>query len=95
MLGYTVLLGVDGKDGLEVYERKLGEISLVLLDLSMPKMSGREIFPRLRQLNPEVKVIILTGYTADPSEFPQAQAVIQKPFKQEDLASKVREVLDA
>ena len=95
MFGYTVLLGVDGEDGLGVYQRRQGEISLVLLDLSMPNMSGREVFPLLRQLNPEVKVVIFTGYAANPTEFPQAQAVIQKPFKTVGLAGKVREVLDA
>ena len=93
--GYTVLLGESGKDGLELFGRHMDEISLVLLDLSMPNMSGREVLPALRSLNPDIRVIILSGYPADTEEFPDAQAVIQKPFRKEDLAEKVREVLDA
>ena len=94
-LGYTVLVGSDGEAGLEVFQRHVDEISLVLLDLSMPNMSGREVLPVLRSLNPQVRVIIFTGYAADSAQFPDAQAVIQKPFSKEALADKVREVLDA
>ena len=93
--GYTVLLGENGNDGLEVFGRHMDEISLVLLDISMPTMSGREVLPALRVLSPHIKVIIFTGYAADPVEFPDAQALIQKPFAKESLAGKVREVLDA
>ena len=93
--GYTVLLGTDGKDGLDVFRRKRDEIALILLDVSMPNMSGHEILPILRSLNPEVKVIVITGYAAASTQLPEVQAVMQKPFKQEDLARTVRDVLDA
>ncbi len=93
--GYNVLLGTDGEDGLEVFRSQMDKISLVLLDLSMPSLSGREVLPRLRDLNPEIKVIILTGYAADAQQFPDVQAVMQKPFPQKDLVDKVRQVLEA
>jgi len=92
--GYRLLFGTNGKDGLEVFRQERDEISLILLDISMPDMSGREMLPIVRGLSPEVKVIILTGFAADETRFPGAQAVIQKPFKREELLVRIREVLD-
>jgi signal transduction histidine kinase/CheY-like chemotaxis protein len=57
--GYRILLGKDGRDGLNVYEQHEKEIALVLLDLSMPQMTGQEVLRALRDLNPNQKVISL------------------------------------
>ena len=93
--GYTVLLAVDGREGLEIFRRHRHEIHLVLLDLSMPQMSGREVLAHLRQQAPKTRVIILTGYKIDPSEYEGIQTAIQKPFEMEEILRQVRRGLDS
>jgi signal transduction histidine kinase/CheY-like chemotaxis protein len=61
-LGYNVITAMNGRDALEIYKREGGRIDLVLTDIVMPEMSGAELFYKLRKLNPDVKVIVLTGY---------------------------------
>jgi len=76
-----------------------GEIHLVLADVVMPKMNGRELIDRLGSNRPGVKYLFMSGYTADVvihrgvSE--REVNFIQKPFSLKDIAVKVREVLDA
>ena len=91
--GYDVLLAADGEDGLEVFRRE--PVDLVLLDLSMPRVSGREVLAEWCRLNPDVKVVIFTGYPARTEDFAAARAVVQKPFSMESLTRAVRQVLDA
>lgn len=62
-LGFQVLLAADGREALEVYNEHRGEIVLVLLDLTMPRMNGEETFRELRRVNPAVRVIMSSGYT--------------------------------
>ena len=92
-LGYRVLVAEDGKQGLETHEQNADQIDLVLLDLSMPNMSGREVLRELRQLNPEVKVIIFTGYPVYAEEL--EEPVLLKPIRTQEVAGKIRELLDA
>jgi CheY-like chemotaxis protein len=97
-LGYVVLYAYDGKAGVELYRDRRGSIDLVLLDLNMPLMGGRETFEQLRSINPKLRIIILTGYgeSAIQNGFPgEADSFIQKPFQLEDLALKIRQVLDS
>ena len=61
-LGFQVLLAADGREALEVYGEHRGEIVLVLLDLTMPRMNGEETFRELRRLNPAVRVVMSSGY---------------------------------
>ncbi|MBT6146595.1 MAG: response regulator [Gemmatimonadetes bacterium] len=92
-LGYTVVLAQDGPSGVARYQEGLDQIDLVLLDLSMPQMSGIEVLEQIRQLNPDVRVIILTGYAAQEA----ARAgvpVVQKPVNASRLAQALRETLD-
>lgn len=93
-LGYAVLLGVDGQEGLEVFEQERDKIALVLLDWALPKMSGREVLDEMRAINPDVKVVIFTGYTEDRAEFTPASAIIQKPIHLEEIERAIRAVLD-
>ena len=93
--GYRILLGKDGRDGLNVYEQHEKEIALVLLDLSMPQMTGQEVLGALRDLNPNLKVIIFTGYSTHAEEFEDSLPVITKPVTGHAVARRVREVLDA
>ena len=77
--GYNILFSVDGADGLEVFRRERDKISLILLDLSMPRMSGYEFLPIVRGIDPEVKVILVTGHSIDDLQSVNVQAIVQKP----------------
>jgi two-component system cell cycle sensor histidine kinase/response regulator CckA len=95
---YTVLMAENGVQALEVYQAHQGEIALVVLDALMPEMGGRECLRRLRELDPQVKVLISTGYTADSSAqelmAEGALGIVEKPFLLQDFATAVRTVLD-
>ncbi len=96
--GYTVLTANNGKEALEIYERRGNEISLVILDMIMPEMGGKECLERLVSLNPEVKVVVASGFSMTG---PVKEAVIgwcrsfvSKPFDVKQLQLTVRRVLD-
>jgi PAS domain S-box-containing protein len=95
---YTVLMAEDGVQALEVYQAHRGEIALVVLDVIMPQMGGRECLRRLRGLDPQVKVLISTGYTAkslaEELVGEGALGVVEKPFRIHDFATAVRAALD-
>jgi PAS domain S-box-containing protein len=97
-LGYGVISAMGGPEAIELYRRYREEIALVLLDLVMPDMSGRECFEELKAIDPEVKVVLSTGYSVDG----QVQEIvdlglagyIQKPYRVELLGKELRAVLD-
>ncbi len=97
--GYTVLIAANGKDALSLYEKGRDTISLVILDLIMPGMGGKKCFQELLKINPQVKVIIASGYTSagtlkDATEL-GARGFVRKPFDiGPTLLRTVREVLD-
>jgi two-component system cell cycle sensor histidine kinase/response regulator CckA len=97
--GYTVLTASRGEEGLDLYRSFPGRIDLVLLDVIMPGMGGKETFRALRGLNPALKILLSSGYSTDGGveEILKEGAVgfIQKPYRDEVLLKKVREVLDA
>ncbi len=96
-IGYQVITAQSAKKALELYKLHKEEIHLVILDMIMPKMSGQEAFEHLRKINPEVKVMLSSGYSIDG----QARGIlekgcngfIQKPFSLEELNKKIREIL--
>jgi PAS domain S-box-containing protein len=95
--GYQVVLAEDGQQAVELYGRDSDSIDLVLLDLTMPRMSGRDALKRMILLNPEVRALLSSGYSADPSllsEYPQVLGFVSKPYRPEDLARAVRAALD-
>jgi signal transduction histidine kinase len=92
-LGYRVLEAEDGQRGLEIFDRQ-GEVDLVLLDLSMPGLSGKEVFDRLKAQAPWLKVILFTGYAFDRREFEGVADIVEKPFALRQLARVVRQTLD-
>ncbi|MCF8108033.1 MAG: response regulator [Desulfohalobiaceae bacterium] len=98
-LGYTVLTALGGRSALEIYEREKEAIDLVILDIIMPDLSGDEVYPRLKFMNPEVKVLISSGYSisgvATKLLNQGCNGFIQKPFNLKLLSHKVREVLDS
>jgi len=96
--GYRVLTARDGKEALEILGSHGGPIHLMLTDVVMPGMSGRDLSEQLKSTVPEIKVLYMSGYTndtiADHGILEKDVEFIQKPFSRKDLASKVREVLD-
>jgi len=97
-MGYTVLTANDGAAGLNLFETHNGPIHLVVLDMIMPKMSGSGVFDQLKIKNPNVRVLLSSGYSINgqASELIDkgCSGFIQKPFNMMELSKKVREVLD-
>ncbi len=94
--GYEVLLASNGKEALEIYNKNRENISLVVLDLIMPEMGGKEAFKKLRETNPNIKVIFTSGYGPynhhDLEQFGDV-VFIQKPFQTEVLLQAVRKIV--
>jgi CheY-like chemotaxis protein len=92
--GYTVLLADSGLAAIDAFRRHPGEMALVVLDLSMPHMSGEEALPELSKIRPKVKVVISSGYSeAETMTLFQGQRVsgfVQKPYTFKGLAEKVK-----
>ena len=63
--GYNVISAVDGEEGLEIYREKYKDIKGVVLDMAMPKMSGKEVFIEMKKINPRVRVILASGFRQD------------------------------
>jgi signal transduction histidine kinase/ActR/RegA family two-component response regulator len=96
-LGYRVLIAQDGREAVEVYAAHQDEIDLVLLDVIMPQMSGQRAFEELRRLNPQVKIVLVTGYSpGDVTEdlVLRGAQMVQKPYDMRTLATVVRQCLD-
>jgi signal transduction histidine kinase/ActR/RegA family two-component response regulator len=97
--GYTVLEARGGADAIEFMERREQPIDLVLTDVLMPGMKGRELVERLSKLRAGIKVLYMSAYTEDAAinigVLSPGTAFIEKPFSPDDLANKVREVLSA
>jgi CheY-like chemotaxis protein len=97
-MGYRVLLAKDGKEATELYEKRQNEIDIVLLDIVMPNMGGGEAYDTLKEINPDIKVLLFSGYSIDgqASEILErgADSFVQKPFSIKELSGKIREVLD-
>jgi two-component system, cell cycle sensor histidine kinase and response regulator CckA len=98
MMGYKVFLAGNGEKALELYKKNQEAIAVVILDMIMPGISGGKTYDRLKEINPGVKVILSSGYSAD-GEAAQIMArgcdgFIQKPFGIKELSQKIREILD-
>jgi len=99
MQGYLVLGAADPADAMRVVERHGGMIHLLLTDVVMPGLSGRELADRLVARRPGLRVLYMSGYPGDAvvqhGALPVGSAFVQKPFSPDGLARKVRDVLDS
>ncbi|HEY3490480.1 MAG TPA: PAS domain S-box protein [Candidatus Deferrimicrobiaceae bacterium] len=98
-LGYTVVTAVDGVDGVETYSRIGHDVDLVVIDMVMPNLSGRDCFRQIRDIRPDVRAVLSTGYSLDGVvEETLREGIlgfIQKPYRLEQLARVVEEALAA
>ena len=98
-LGYNVISAKSGEEGIEIYRKNQDDIGMVILDMVMPGMNGGETYDNLKEINPEIKVLLSSGYSLNG----QASAIlkrgcdgfIQKPFTLKHISRKIREILDA
>lgn len=98
-LGYSVLLAENGLDAVEIYENNPGQIDLVLLDMIMPKQGGHTTFHKLKEIDPNVSVLLSSGFVSmedvDDLLNSGAAGFLPKPHRIRDMAAKIRSVLDA
>lgn len=98
IMGYTVYTAGGGKEAMEIFKAHHDTIDMVILDMIMPDMGGGETYDKLKQINPNVKVLLSSGYSIDSqaSEIMKrgCDGFIQKPFEITDLSRKLRDILD-
>jgi CheY-like chemotaxis protein len=96
--GYTVIEAEDGLEALELFRQHGKTIDMVVIDLIMPKLGGRETYLRLKQMNPDIRALFATGYGIDD----QTQellatgvlGIIKKPYEMASVESEIRRALD-
>ena len=97
-LGYKVLISKTGKEAIETYHKNKEKIDIVLLDMIMPDMSGGDTYDNLKEIDPDIKVLLSSGYSINgqATEIMDrgCNGFIQKPFKMKELSQKLREILD-
>jgi CheY-like chemotaxis protein len=97
--GYSVLTASNGTEALQRFREHNNELSLVILDFIMPGMSGKECMDQLRLVNPEVKIVVASGFSMDEDTrqaFKKgAKGFVNKPYRLQELLASVREVLDS
>jgi two-component system, cell cycle sensor histidine kinase and response regulator CckA len=96
--GYEVLEAADGQQALTLMERRSGRVDLVITDVAMPILNGRELADLLRERRPDLPVLFMSGYTDDEMVrrglIEPNKPFVGKPFTPEILAAKVRQLLD-
>ncbi len=96
--GYQVLTATNGKEALDLFEKERRQLSLVILDLIMPVMGGKECIKELLKIDPQAKVLIASGFSADTSTDEilglGAKEFVTKPFRFKELLRQVRKTLD-
>ena len=98
--GYKTVCASDGQEAIDLYRENRDTVRLILMDMTMPRMSGDEAFRQLRALDEHVPVLICSGYVVDLGEFAtedghKPNGFVQKPYNLTDLLATVRAVIDA
>lgn len=98
MNGYSVMTASNGAEALKLFQKHAEEIDLILTDVIMPEMSGKQLVERAQLLRPTIKVLYTSGYTGDVLDkqriMPEGVAFLAKPYTPHTLARKVRTILD-
>ena len=96
-LGFEVLIAADGMRAVEVFRENKDDIKLVLMDMTMPRMNGMEAFSRMQEIDPEVRVIIVSGHSAESTSSEMMKLgirkVLQKPVRLSVLSDAIRETV--
>ena len=96
-IGYRVLIARDGNEAIEVYKKNRDEIEIVVLDMVMPGMGGGEAYDRIKGINPDIKILLSSGFSIDgeATEILErgCDGFIQKPFNMKEFSQAIREVL--
>jgi signal transduction histidine kinase/CheY-like chemotaxis protein len=99
LLGYSVITADSGEKAIEIYNKKADEIDIVVLDMIMPGLSGKETYRRLKKINAEIRVLLASGYAVNGQgrEIMEegCNAYIQKPFKIEQLSLMIRKIVES
>ncbi|MBA4189886.1 MAG: hypothetical protein C0467_18030 [Planctomycetaceae bacterium] len=92
--GFNILTAEDGAEAVEVFEREHARVALVILDVTMPRMSGRDAFRRMVEIDPGVKVLFSTGYSSeDIAELDGSVGLLGKPYRAHELLAAVQTAL--
>ncbi len=95
--GFTVIVAEDGAEGIDIFQKEKDSIDLVILDFIMPVMGGGETFHKLKEIKPDIKVLISSGYGANDMVWDgigtKAEGFIQKPCPISYLIEKVGEIV--
>lgn len=92
--GYTVLSAADGQAGLDLLMERDGNVDLILTDLVMPNIGGKEFAHKSLNLYPDLKILFMTGYERHPDDSLPDVPVLEKPFQMNELLRQVRKRLD-
>jgi two-component system, cell cycle sensor histidine kinase and response regulator CckA len=96
-LGYRVISAMSGKEAIDVFQNSQDQIKLIIMDMIMPGMGGGETFDRLKEIDPDIKVLLSSGYSINGQATKilrrGCDGFIQKPFNMNQLAQKVQEIL--
>ncbi|MEE8431076.1 MAG: response regulator [Candidatus Desulfatibia sp.] len=98
-IGYKVLTAESGNAAVELYKADRNEIDMVILDMIMPDMDGGETYDRLKEINPDIKVLLSSGYSingqASEIMLRGCNGFIQKPFNMKDLSQTIKTILSS
>jgi CheY-like chemotaxis protein len=92
--GFIVLESAQASDAIDLYGRHAERIDLVVLDLVMPEMWGDEILTKLREINPDIRAVVCSGFDIKEGEFEGVEAIIKKPVCAEKLVRIIRGILN-
>ena len=97
-MGYKILVAGGGKEAVKIYEKNKDRIDIVILDMIMPDMSGSMTYDRMKEIDPDIKVLLSSGYSINGQATEilgrGCNGFIQKPFNMKELSEKLREILD-
>jgi len=97
-MGYKTLIARSGKETVKIYKKNKDKIDVVILDMIMPDMGGGETYDRLKEINPDIKVLLSSGYSLNDKATMILErgcnGFIQKPYRSKELSQKIRKILD-